>query len=355
MHAAVAGATGDIGSGVVEHLLRYPEMEQVTVLDVRGPRDAEASVTYQNFDVTADDADEVLGDLDVDVTVNAAGPFYRLGPPALEAALEARTAYVDVCDDHDATREELAFDEQAREADVPAVVGCGWTPGVSNLLAKDVVDGGGPEPAEVEVDWVGSAADASGVAVVEHLLHTASGDTPQYLDGEHRDVSAGDMKKDVELPEVGDTRVAACGHPEPITLPTYLDVDSVVVRGGLVPGWHNKLVSAAVRSGVAGRTLLRSRASRLLHSLDRTGALSIGGVERSAVAVEVDGTRLAAAGRMKDLTAAPAAAAAVRVAESEVPAGVQPPEAAFTLDLVRDLDGVRLYEDGAAGWKPMER
>lgn len=353
MHVGVVGAMGDVGSAVVEHL--QDDVEHVTTFDLAEPRELKGSVEFRQLDVTADDSSDALGDHDLDVVVNAAGPFYRLGRHALEAAVESGTPYVDVCDDHDATEEELAFDEAARDAEVPAVVGCGWTPGVSNLLARYLVEehGEGAVASEVEVDWVGSAADAAGVAVVEHLLHTSSGDTPQYLDGEHREVRAGEMKKDVELPEVGATGVAACGHPEPLTLPRHLDCGSVVVRGGLVPHWHNRVVAAAVRFGAGSRPSMQARASRLLHTFERTGALDIGGVERSAVAVEVDGERLAAAGRMRDLTAAPAAAAAVEAAEGRVDAGVHPPEAAFSLDLVRELDGVRLYEDGVAGWQPL--
>ena len=33
------------------------------------------------------------------VVLNCVGPFYRFGPPILEAAIEARVDYVDVCDD----------------------------------------------------------------------------------------------------------------------------------------------------------------------------------------------------------------------------------------------------------------
>jgi len=71
----------------------------------------------------------------VDVVLSTAGPYYVLGLPVLEAAIETGTHYLDICDDWEPTLEMLELDSKARAAGVIAVIGMGASPGISNLLA----------------------------------------------------------------------------------------------------------------------------------------------------------------------------------------------------------------------------
>jgi hypothetical protein len=71
---------------------------------------------------------------DADVVLNTVGPFFRLGPPVLRAAIQAR-CYLDINDDWESTEAMLAMADDARGAGVTAVIGMGASPGISNLLA----------------------------------------------------------------------------------------------------------------------------------------------------------------------------------------------------------------------------
>lgn len=53
----------------------------------------------------------------------------------LEAALAARVAYMDVCDDADYSQRARGYHERAVAAGVPAITTAGIYPGVSNVRA----------------------------------------------------------------------------------------------------------------------------------------------------------------------------------------------------------------------------
>ncbi|GJN13839.1 hypothetical protein PR202_gb00587 [Eleusine coracana subsp. coracana] len=76
----------------------------------------------------------------VDLVVHAAGPFQREQKCAvLEAAISTKTAYIDVCDDTDYSWRAKGFHEQAKAAGVPAITTAGIYPGVSNVMAAELV------------------------------------------------------------------------------------------------------------------------------------------------------------------------------------------------------------------------
>ncbi|XP_058098665.1 uncharacterized protein LOC131243365 isoform X2 [Magnolia sinica] len=77
---------------------------------------------------------------DVDLVVHAAGPFQRADKcTVLEAAISTKTAYVDVCDDTIYACRAKSFHEKAVAADVPAITTGGIYPGVSNVMAAELV------------------------------------------------------------------------------------------------------------------------------------------------------------------------------------------------------------------------
>lgn len=44
--------------------------------------------------------------------------------------------YVSICDDYDAAAAFLELDDDAKKAGVTAITGVGWTPGITNMLAR---------------------------------------------------------------------------------------------------------------------------------------------------------------------------------------------------------------------------
>ncbi|KAG9454759.1 hypothetical protein H6P81_007663 [Aristolochia fimbriata] len=76
----------------------------------------------------------------VDLVVHAAGPFQREEKcTVLEAAIASKTAYIDVCDDTSYSRNAKSYHNEAVAANVPAITTSGIYPGVSNVMAAELV------------------------------------------------------------------------------------------------------------------------------------------------------------------------------------------------------------------------
>ncbi|CAN6362201.1 unnamed protein product [Urochloa humidicola] len=77
----------------------------------------------------------------VDLVVHTAGPFQRAEEcTVLQAAISTKTAYVDVCDDMGYSWRAKGFHEEAKSAGVPAITTAGIYPGVSNVMAAELVN-----------------------------------------------------------------------------------------------------------------------------------------------------------------------------------------------------------------------
>lgn len=256
MKVLLIGA-GTMGRGGIQALQHFPGIESVTVADLN----LEAA---QKFIETLDFPEVKAVQLDVtdskrvtelarevDVVYNAVGPFVKFGVPILEAVIEAGTDYVDVCDDGDATDDLLKLHEKAEAAGVTALIGCGQTPGVSNMQAKYVADMmdevdsikiawhvGAPQGdlgAEESYDFV-DAQDFkdSSPAGWNHLVHSMTGDIDIWKDGKFDKMPAWESGEYIDFPEpYGRVPVFYVGHSEPNTLPLYIKInDFAACLGG---------------------------------------------------------------------------------------------------------------------------
>ena len=200
--------------------------------------------------VDANDHDSLVNVIQgMDVAVSALGPFYKYGIKTLKAAIDAKVPYVDINDDYDSTRAAFELDAQAREAEIPAIIGLGVTPGVSNVCVGcaarklDRVD-------NIDISWI-AGAGPGGDAVGLHLYHALDNKIPIYVDGEYREVSPiREPKKMVKFPEpFGPIETPYIGHSELISLPRNIKgVKNVTVRGALYPLVEQNIVSQLAES-----------------------------------------------------------------------------------------------------------
>ncbi|HOG45622.1 MAG TPA: saccharopine dehydrogenase NADP-binding domain-containing protein, partial [Anaerolineae bacterium] len=249
----VLGGCGDVGSHAVRDLAETYE-GTVVIADYRVELAkrlaAELGAKAEARFVDANSEESLVNAMKgADAAVGCIGPFYRYAAPVARAAVQAGVNYVDVCDDYGPIAELLALDGAARAAGMTLVTGVGWTPGLTNLLAKkgaaelDEVD-------EIRVFWAGSSADSTGLAVIMHVFYAVTGQVPTYKDGAWLDVPAGSGVEKVEFPQpLGVVRVFHCGHPEPLTIPRYLKARTVSLKGALVPNWNNTMASSFAKIG----------------------------------------------------------------------------------------------------------
>jgi len=198
------------------------------------------------------------------VVLNTVGPFFRLGPPVLRAAIKAGCHYLDINDDWESTEAMLAMDEDARARGVTAVIGMGASPGISNLLATTALR----ELDLVEELYAGFDLDAAmpetrgpaPCAATVHGVHQLTG-TIRVFDG-GRFVDEPPMRRvDLDYPGLGPRTGWTMGHPEAITFPRYFSS----LRRSLI-------LMTMSRSNLVAMRLLGALVDRNLVSLERAAA-----------------------------------------------------------------------------------
>ena len=302
----VLGGAGDMGSAAVRDLV-FSGVERVIIGDfnkvateklverVKGG-DTEVEGTYVNVNDKKNLIDAIVQS---DLVINTVGPFYKYENTVVDATMEAGKDYVDICDDHDATLRVVEREKEIAKGKSRILIGMGWTPGITNVLARAGYDSL-EATTDINIGWSGSAADASGIAVISHVFHAVTGEVPMYLDGKLEYVPARQFKREIDFPEpISRLETYFVGHPEPITIPRYLKgVNNVTLRGALTPDWQNHLVSQFADIGLTedkvvkvGNMEVSSRdflASFVHQTMEQ---FKSGGVEVSGFWVEVIGQK----------------------------------------------------------------
>jgi len=273
MQALVLGGTGGMGQGVARDLIKQEQIRKVVLGDintdparVQEKLRASDKVSLRRIDVN-DHAGLVGAIREVDVVVNCAGPFYKTAVAVARAAVEARVNYIDICDDYEAVPilfSDAAIDKAAKEAGVTVLTGMGSDPGTNNVLVKwyanqlDRVD-------EIHLFWVVSIAELAGAAW-DHSLHMVTGRIPQYLDGKLEYVEGGTGEEIATFLEpLGVCKVRYVGHPQPITIPRYIEgVKKVVIKGALIPEWVDELIKEQKETGFLGTEAVEFRGTKVV-------------------------------------------------------------------------------------------
>jgi lysine 6-dehydrogenase len=258
MRAIVIGGTGGMGQGVARDLIKQEKITKVTLGDinidpgrVQDKLRASEKVSLIRIDVN-DHNGMVSAIRENDVVINCAGPFYKTAVAVARAAVEARVNYIDICDDYEAVPTLFSsadIDKAAKEAGITVLTGMGSDPGTNNVLVKwyasqlDRVD-------EIHLFWVVSIAELAGAAW-DHSLHMVTGKIPQYLDGKLEYVDGGTGEETAQFLEpLGTCVVRYVGHPQPITIPRYIEgVKKVVIKGALIPLWVDELIKEQKQTG----------------------------------------------------------------------------------------------------------
>ena len=349
MKVIVLGGAGDMGSAAVRDLASDASIERLTIAD----RDLAAAqrlatalgggrIQGAGVDVEAPETAVALirGH---DVVAGAVGPFYRFEAPMVRAAIEAGVDYVSICDDYDAARNVLALDAEARRAGVTVLTGLGWTPGLSNVLARRAADRM-DHVREINVSWAGSASDSEGFAVILHTIHIFTGAVPSFQNGRWVEVPAGSDPERVRFPApLGEVEVFHLGHPEPVTLPRFLPgLRTVTLKGGLSERTLNRLALALARLRLTDTPAKKARVGALIErAMPLLSRLGRPAQPCSGIRVDVRGRlggedltiSYGATGHMAQLTGIPLAIGARMLARGAIDAtGVVAPEACVPPD-----------------------
>ena len=255
MKVLALGGSGDMGRMAVAVLIESPNITSITVadkdyerakhlVDLIGSDKLEAA----HIDVTARDN---LIDLisSHDLVMNTVGPYYKFASIILDAVIDAKKSYVDICDDWKPTLDLLEMNEKAKKAGITAIIGIGASPGITNLMAViassklDEVDdlitawgygaeeriGSKPkhfvEPRKFYRKFKDMPAIAN--AATMHLFYETLEEIPTYRDGKFVNIRPLTDAEPLEFPGFKETYVCHIGHPEPVTLPRVIKANSV--------------------------------------------------------------------------------------------------------------------------------
>ena len=246
MRAVVVGGCGAMGSEATRDLATTGNFDEITIADLN-LANAQALADELNastgrghvraIQVDASDEDALVAIMrGQDVVVNTM--TFHFGLQATHAAIRAGVSYVDLGGLHN-TPKQLALDHEAQSAGVTIVLGCGATPGVTNMLARRGAD----DLDSVEAIHICFASHRS-IAPSPGLLDTVIGEfSPEasrfyYEDGRLVEVQPFDGARLVTFqPPVGAQEVYFVPHSETHTLPRFIgkNLRRVDVRGAWTP------------------------------------------------------------------------------------------------------------------------
>ncbi|GAB3857374.1 saccharopine dehydrogenase NADP-binding domain-containing protein [Nocardioides maradonensis] len=255
------GAAGEMCRIAIERFAKAPGAWELLLTDIRPelldplvaklPRGMASTQRLDLYDA-ADLRRTIAG---ADLVVLGAGPYLRTFGPVIEACLELKVPYLDMDDDVESTEHALTLDAKAKAAGIPIYVGCGTSPGHSNILAVDaardldVVEG-------IDVCWlIGEERPVVGRAVLEHMLHISGGDCLTWDDG--RRVTRESFVQTGRFPILADEPellLYETAHPEPVTLPRrFPEARRIRCFGGLDPAPLNGMFRGLARAIEAGK------------------------------------------------------------------------------------------------------
>ena len=299
-----------MGSEATRDLATTSDFDEITIADLNIVQaqalagELNASIGREHVHavpVDASDEDAIVTVISgQDVIVNTM--TYHFGLQTTRAAIRAGVNYLDLGGLHN-TPKQLALDNEARDAGITIVLGCGATPGVTNVLARRGAD---------ELDTV----DAIHIAFASHrsiapspgLLDTVIDEfNPEasrfyYEDGKLIEVQPFDGARIIGfLPPVGEQEVYFVPHSETHTLQRFIGkgLRRVDVRGAWRPETmqalrfflnYHLITSDSVQ---VNGTTLRAREFLRAHLLqeESNGHASDTGNWAFLLYVEVKGTR----------------------------------------------------------------
>jgi short subunit dehydrogenase-like uncharacterized protein len=303
---AVLGAAGDTAAHLVRALTATQRAVSLVLIDrdqaglqalaAELPREVHRRLAAVDALDGAGLADH-LGD--VDLVVNGIRPWRESVRSAVQVCLELGVDYLDFADDAVAAAWALAQHEAASERGVRLLIGAGMSPGLSNILARelaDLVD----EVQDVDVGFCHTepVGRPRSTAALYQTLLLAQGRAGVWEDGEAAEVPAfGTGQRFRFASPIGEREVRPVAHPEALTLPRNLaGVRNVQCLGGRHPRPADAVLRNVGQAVGSGELSVEDAIDVLKGALaGRAGSRRVRRVAKSAVRRSVRSGELSAA------------------------------------------------------------
>ncbi|MBM3269762.1 MAG: saccharopine dehydrogenase NADP-binding domain-containing protein [Candidatus Sericytochromatia bacterium] len=247
MDILVLGGCGAMGSEATIDLVKTSSADRIVVADIDAAKAAafcgdlgDPRLAAETVDVTDQAALRAMFER-FDFVLNCTSNKFGVG--IVEAAIGARRSMLDLGGLAN-TPKQLALDAQAREAGITVLLGCGATPGVSNIMARraaahmDVLE-------EVHIAFASFRSISLAPGVLHTVLSEFSPATQRfyYEAGEFVEMPPFAGARTLAFPPpVGSLETYYVPHSETFTLPRYFGagLEKVTVRGS----WRPEIMAA---------------------------------------------------------------------------------------------------------------
>ncbi|XP_015952745.1 uncharacterized protein LOC107477273 [Arachis duranensis] len=247
----ILGGTGRVGGSTAIALSNLcPDLRIVVAGRNREKGEAMVAKLGGNFgfsQVDMNDENSLRNALqDVDLVVHAAGPFQKEEKcSVLEAAINTKTAYVDICDDTKYAWRAKSFMRRALGANVPAITTGGLCPGLSTIMAAELVraalrESDQDKPESLRFSYYIAGTGGAGPAVLLGSLLLLGEEVIAYSEGEKVKLEPYSGKLNVDFEKgIGKRDVYLMNLPEVRCAYENLGVPTVSARFGSAPFFWN--------------------------------------------------------------------------------------------------------------------
>ncbi|KAI4386236.1 hypothetical protein MLD38_004184 [Melastoma candidum] len=294
----VLGGTGRVGGSTAAALSKLrPDLRLVI-----GGRNREKGYAVVNklgknsefAEVNVEDMKSLESALDgVDMVVHTAGPFQQAKScNVLEAAISTKTAYLDVCDDTEYAFRAKSLCNKAAEANVAAITTAGIYPGVSNVMASELVRAAKTEgkgmPEKLRFYYYTAGTGGAGPTILATSFLLLGEDVVAYNKGEKIKLQPYSAGLNIDFGKgIGKRDVYLLNLPEVRSIHEILGIPSVSARFGTAPFFWNWGMSAM--TNLLPREYLRDRSKvqQLVQLFDPI-VRAIDGIAGERVSIRVD-------------------------------------------------------------------
>ncbi|KAA3458917.1 Saccharopine dehydrogenase isoform 2 [Gossypium australe] len=230
---------------------------------------------------------------DVDLVVHAAGPFQQSQKcTVLEAAIETQTAYLDVCDDTNYAFRAKSFKGRAVDANIPAITTGGIYPGVSNVMAAELVRAARSEsktePERLRFSYYTAGSGGAGPTILATSFLLLGEEVVAYNKGQKIKLKPFTGMLNVDFGKgIGKRDVYLLNLPEVRSAHEVLEVPTVSARFGTAPFVWNWGMEAMTNLLPAEFLRDRSKVQQLVELFDPL-VRAVDGIAGERVSMRVD-------------------------------------------------------------------
>uniref|UniRef100_A0A5B7AYT3 Saccharopine dehydrogenase NADP binding domain-containing protein n=1 Tax=Davidia involucrata TaxID=16924 RepID=A0A5B7AYT3_DAVIN len=268
----VGGRNREKGAAMVATLGKNSEFAEVNIDDVKS---LEAALN------------------DVDLVVHTAGPFQQAEKcTVLEAAIENKTAYVDVCDDTSYAWRAKSYMNKALAANIPAITTGGIYPGVSSVMAAELVRAARSEskgvPERLRFYYYTAGSGGAGPTILATSFLLLGEEVVAYNKGEKIKLKPYSGMLNIDFGKgIGKRDVYLLNLPEVRSAHEVLGIPTVSARFGTAPFFWNWGMTAMTSLFPAEFLRDRSKVQQLVQLFDPL-VRAVDGISGERVSMRVD-------------------------------------------------------------------